>query len=78
MQISTWLTHPEVPCFNFSRDHADLLEDSIKGARVQICHSREEFAGSLATSEVVLVWTFEQEYHNVLFGKIHPLDRYLY
>ena len=56
MQISTWLTHPEVPCFNFSRDHADLLEDSIKGARVQICHSREEFAGSLATSEVVLVW----------------------
>ena len=62
MQISTWLTHPEVPCFNFSRDHADLLEDSIKGARVQICHSREEFAGSLATSEVVLVWTFEQEW----------------
>ncbi len=62
MQISAWLTHPEIPCFNFSRDHADLIEGSIKSSRVRICHTREEFIESLATSEVVLVWTFQQEW----------------
>lgn len=62
MQISTWLTHPEIPCFNFSREHADLIERSIKGSRVKICHTREGFIESLATSRIVLVWTFDQEW----------------
>ena len=62
MQISAWLTHPEIPCFNFSRDHAELIESSIKESQVQICHTREEFIESLTTSRVVLVWTFEQEW----------------
>ena len=33
MQISAWLTHPEIPCFNFSSAHVDLLEGSIEGAK---------------------------------------------
>ena len=62
MQISAWLTHPEIPCFNFSRAHAELIENSIEGAEVRICLSREEFIESLARSQVVLVWTFLQEW----------------
>ena len=62
MQISAWLTHPEIPCFNFSRAHSKLIEDSIEGAEVRICRTREEFIDSLARSQVVLVWTFLQEW----------------
>ena len=62
MQISAWLTHPEIPCFNFSRVHAELIEGSIEGTEVLICRSREEFIDSLSRSQVVLVWTFLQEW----------------
>lgn len=62
MQISAWLTHPEIPCFNFSSAHVDLLEGSIEGAKVRVCRSREEFIDSLSHSRIVLVWTFLQEW----------------
>ncbi|MCH2364893.1 MAG: D-2-hydroxyacid dehydrogenase [Planctomycetes bacterium] len=62
MKISAWLTHPDIPCFNLSREHADFIEASLEGVRVKICRDREEFTASLNESEIVLVWTFLQEW----------------
>ena len=62
MKISAWLTHPDIPCFNLSREHADSIEASLEGVRVKICRDREEFTASLNESEIVLVWTFLQEW----------------
>tara|TARA_B100000809_G_scaffold129087_1_gene127107 strand:- start:2785 stop:3726 length:942 start_codon:yes stop_codon:yes gene_type:complete len=62
MKITAWLTHPDIPCFNLSREHADFIETSLEGVRVKICRDREEFTASLSDSEIVLVWTFLQEW----------------
>lgn len=62
MKISAWLTHPDIPSFNFSKKHADLIESSIQGARVRTCHDREDFIASLEECELALVWTFLQEW----------------
>ena len=68
MKISAWLTHPEIPCFNLTKSQAESIEGAIDEARVQICRDRDEFIDSLEESEIVLVWTFLQEWFDLAPG----------
>ena len=68
MKISAWLTHPEIPCFNLAKSQADAIERAIDEAQVQICRDRDEFIDSLEESEIVLVWTFLQEWFDLAPG----------
>ena len=65
MKISAWLTHPEIPCFNLTKSQAASIERAIDEAQVQICRDRAEFIDSLEVSEIVLVWTFLQEWFDL-------------
>jgi phosphoglycerate dehydrogenase-like enzyme len=68
MKISAWLTHPEIPCFNLTKKQAESIERSIDEAQVKICRDRDEFIDSLEESEIVLVWTFLQEWFDLAPG----------
>ena len=62
MKITAWLTHDEIPCFNFSTAQADRLRLAIPEIDLHIARSEAEFLGHLPETSVALVWRFEQDW----------------
>ena len=62
MKTTAWLTHDEIPCFNFSTAQADRLRLAIPEIDLHIARSEAEFLGHLPESRVALVWRFEQDW----------------
>lgn len=60
MRIVTWLTHKQVPCWNFTETDAAYLNRLIPGADIRICRHEEDFLRELPEAEVVFVWRFKQ------------------
>jgi phosphoglycerate dehydrogenase-like enzyme len=58
----TYITHPDVPGWDFQKRHADQLCAAIPGLVVHICHSEEEFVAALPEAQIALVWRFRQEW----------------
>ncbi len=70
MNISVFLTHPVVDCWNFGEKQKKSLESAIPDARVTVFKTREEFVKNLDTAQVVLIWSFYQEW----FGRSRKLE----
>ena len=62
VNITTWLRHPEVDCWNFTQQHADLLTRLCPGHSITLCTHRQQFIDALPTTQVALVWTFDQQW----------------
>ena len=62
MNILVWLTHPDVPCWNFDTTHARRVESELPGCRVRRATTADEFLDGLADCRVAIVWTFREEW----------------
>lgn len=62
MNISVFLTHPVVDCWNFKETQEKNLVSAVPGARVTVCKTREEFVKKLDAAQIVLIWGFKQEW----------------
>lgn len=62
MNISVYLTHPQVDCWNFKERHKKLIEVAQPDATVTVYREKEEFIGALPMTEIALVWNFRQEW----------------
>ena len=62
MKIVTYITHSIVDAWNFREVHAEILRRRIPGVNVQICGTEQEFTEGLRGADVVLTWTFRQEW----------------
>ncbi len=62
LQIATYLTSRDVPCFRFRAPDRALLESLLPDARVTCCETEAAFREALRTADVALTWSFEQEW----------------
>ena len=62
MTISIYLTHPEVPCWNFSQDNLNQLKDALPKENIFLCKDEQDFLNILPKTHIALIWTFKQEW----------------
>ncbi len=62
LQVSVYLTHPHVMCWNFKDRHRQRLEQAIPGIKVKTFLNSKEFLASLKDAEAVIVWYFKREW----------------
>lgn len=60
--IAIQLTHPTVPCWNFSPANLQKLAHSFPSASIVVCADTDALLEALPQAEVVLIWTFRQEW----------------
>lgn len=59
--VAVHITHPHVPAWGFTVDHARRLAGAVPGFRCRLCTTREAFHAALPEAQAALVWTFCQE-----------------
>ena len=62
MKIATYITHTIVDAWNFREEHAEIIRRRIPDADIRICSTEQEFMAALQDADVVLTWTFRQEW----------------
>jgi phosphoglycerate dehydrogenase-like enzyme len=62
MNITIFITHPDIPCWNFSEENRKRLQKALPDAEIHVCSSKEEFQKKLMQTEIVLIWNMKQEW----------------
>jgi phosphoglycerate dehydrogenase-like enzyme len=62
MRLVTWLTHKQIPCWNFTEGDGAYLQRLLPGVDLCICRHEDEFIKALPEAEAVFVWRFTQAY----------------
>jgi phosphoglycerate dehydrogenase-like enzyme len=62
MNISVFITHPVVDCWNFKDKQIKALTEALPDANVEMCDSRDKFVRSLGDANIALIWGFNQEW----------------
>lgn len=65
MRVVTWLTHKQIPCWNFTEQDRAYLESLLPGVEIRICRHEGDFLNQLPEAEVVFVWRFNQSYFDL-------------
>ena len=60
--ILVYLTHPHVKAWNFLPAHGKILEEKAPKIKVIICSNSKEFLRRLPEAEMVIVWSFRNEW----------------
>jgi D-2-hydroxyacid dehydrogenase (NADP+) len=62
MTIVVYITHPEVPAWNFSETHLELMQKELPGARITVCSDSEGFVDHLPKAQIACIWYFKNEW----------------
>ncbi|MBN2532279.1 MAG: hydroxyacid dehydrogenase [Spirochaetales bacterium] len=62
MNITVFITHPEVSCWNFSGTNYKHMQQELPGTTIKVCSSSEEFCDQLPRTQVACVWYFKEEW----------------
>jgi len=62
MQAAVYVTHRQVPGWDFQARHAAALEQLIPNLSVRICRDAASFLAALPEAELAIVWRFRQEW----------------
>lgn len=62
LTVAVWLHSPRVGCFCFAAEHALRVEAAVPGARVVVCHGRDEFRAALCRADVAVAWQVRREW----------------
>jgi D-2-hydroxyacid dehydrogenase (NADP+) len=62
MNISVYLTHPSVDCWNFKEKQRLALASAIPDSHIEVSTTKEAFIRSLASAQIALIWNFQQEW----------------
>ena len=62
MQVAVYVTHEQVPGWDFQARHAVALEQLIPSLSVRICRDAPTFLAALPEAELAIVWRFRQEW----------------
>ena len=65
MSISIYITHRDVPCWNFNARDLGILQSGLPGVKVNLCGSEEDFLESLGETETALCWSFKPEWFSL-------------
>ncbi|MEM7230620.1 MAG: D-2-hydroxyacid dehydrogenase [Planctomycetota bacterium] len=61
-QVSVWLRHPSVECWNFRDRHRERFESNDSSMQLTVCETEKEFLTSLLHAEIALVWRFQDKW----------------